>query len=204
MLDPWHTITNFMKHVNKSFLLHSQIHRELSAVLYVFVTDRATRKEVKEHVPKVLIALRIDAIVSKYSKPIDGIAGLSSDFHDNWRRVKADSTKHSMLSNRAGTLPSSARDHIPTMSTSPLEPFHRWLNRLFRSAIKCSEGLMTALLADFFHRWNLIQLRKAGRLRALHSFDGRLIDTACQSDARLYEREQSQVIWGGRDLPLLP
>ena len=82
------------------------------------------------------------------------------------------------------------------MASSPLENYHRQLNRLSR-LIHGSENSMHAFLMLLMFRWNVDRRRKLKLERDWRTYDLALVNDAYQASVRAINRAETAKLWGG-------
>jgi hypothetical protein len=87
------------------------------------------------------------------------------------------------------------------VSCSPLENFHRQINRLFK-LVRCSESTAHAFLLQFMYKWNVDRRRAAGRETDWKIYEMQLLDYAYQSCVAVLGNADAGTMWhGGFKLP---
>jgi hypothetical protein len=196
-VDPWHFEQLFNKTLCKENSVWKDVQRAFSAALY---TSRQSEngQSVQAHAEPDAIIRAVDALLKKFSQTGgDGNkAAVTAATVEWWNNQK-----HNVLVNRICSNPLNTNAPV-CISSSPLENYHRQLNRLARF-VRCTEDTLHSFLMQLMFRWNVDRRRtpKAGKKPLepnWRTYDLVLVDAAFQSAVRAHGQEKAAALWGVR------
>jgi hypothetical protein len=196
-VDPWHFHALFTKTLNKVHPLWKEAAQKFKEAMYVDVELQDGRMS-RTHADPQHILTKVEDLLNFYSLPgTSKIPCVTASTKAWW-----DAQKSRVRENRICSQPTIADDASPIrMASSPLENFHKQLNRLVRLA-RCSEASMHGFLLHFLFRWNVDRRRAAGKERDWKTYDFILLDNAFTSCVRAVGKAEAMTIWdGGFSLP---
>ena len=189
--DPWHFIQLFVKTLNKSSPLINDVKREFSAALYANAKD-PNGKLFNRHAEPAVIIERVNAIISRYSKGGVHLPCITEQTNIWWKAQLSPIGEHRILSN-----PPNCRDEsMQSISSSPLENFHRQLNRVTRS-VQFTDTRMHNFLGQFMFQWNVDRARTAGQMFNWNTYDFHRLSSCYQAACSLYGQTKADAIWHG-------
>jgi hypothetical protein len=196
-VDLWHFNQRFKKTLDQSSVLCSEVHRQFARSMYKDYTD-ADGKVYSTHAEPLDIITKVDALIKQYSHLGSTTKAVITKETVKWWNAQ----KNPIVHDRICSHPVSS-EQLPdfTVSTSPLENFHRQLNRRLQVA-RCSKDSMHSLLMYTMFRWNVSRLRAMrdstgkAEVRDWGTFDLLLVEGALQSSIRAFGRTSTAALWG--------
>jgi hypothetical protein len=191
-VDPWHFHALFTKALCKENGVWKKASSEFGASLYT-VRRKANGQSVRSHAEPQVLVDTVDGIMAKYS--FSGGAGMKpavgQEAKEWWTKQKQAILERRVCSNPAGD------DSSGCISSSPLENYHRQVNRLMH-IVRCTEETMHGFLLHFMFRWNVDRRRKAKLEQNWCTYDFVLLDGAFQACVRVVGQDEAGTLWGVR------
>ena len=195
-VDPWHFQQLFADTLDKNSSVWADVAKSFSEAVYKDVPD-ADGKMVRTHDEPDSIIGKVDALIKTHSHAdSNGVAACTKKTKTWWNMQKGLLQLQRICSHPAG------EEALFKMSSSQLENYHRQLNRIVRSMVKCSEGSMHLLLLQFMFHWNVDRRRQKAGETDWHTYDLQLVDAAHQACVRARGRSATNLLWPKHNVKL--
>ena len=191
-VDPWHFQELFTKTLNKGSSVHKDVSLEFKKAMYTEAQDSDGRTVLTHAEPEAIVAT-VDGLIKRYSHAgIDAAPAITKKTKDWWEAQKG-----KILVNRMCSHPRMGDNYVFKMASSPLENYHRQLNRVLRNIVRCSEETMHVFLMQFMFRWNIDRRRALGAdvEPDWHTYDLRLVDDAYQACVKATGTPAAAELW---------
>ena len=176
-VDPWHFHALFTKTLNKQSSVWTTVSQGFKRAMYTAPPDgkdRGTHAEPQD------IVSRVDALIKHYSHSgTNGHAAVTQSTKTWWEAQKPAILDRRICSHPFAQAASTSSSQL-CMSSSPLENYHRQLNRLMR-IVRCRETTMHGFLLHYMFRWNVDRRRDAKQERDWGTYDVLLVESAYRS-----------------------
>jgi hypothetical protein len=194
-IDPWHLHALFAKTLNKNCSTWKDVARQFSAAMYVEVTG-ADGVCTRTHAEPQAIVSTVDALIAHFSHSGSGSQSAITQTTKTWWQER----RITILERRLCSHPIGETSML-RVSSSPLENFHRQINRLFK-LVRCSESTVHAFLLQFMYKWNVDRRRAAGKETDWKIYEMQVLDYAYQSCVAVLGNVDAGTMWhGGFKLP---
>jgi hypothetical protein len=194
-VDPWHFQQLFTNTLNKGSSVWSDVSVQFKKAMYTEVSDSDGRT-VLTHAEPGAIVDAVDGLIKRYSHAgSDAVAAVTKKSIGWWEAQKG-----KILQSRMCSHPPAGDRHVFKMASSPLENYHRQLNRVLRNLVRCSEDTMHVFLMQFMFHWNVDRRRAlpgSAAERDWHTYDFVLVDEAYQACVKATGKNAAEKLWGG-------
>lgn len=197
-VDNWHFQQLFQKTLNKTNPIWRDVAKQFNESLYTACRDADGRADYTHAEPEDIVAA-VEIVIKQYSHPGSSTAVITQ-YTKNWWADQ----KPVILNDRVCSHPRGDHTTTEKVSSSPLENFHRQLNRVVRGMVKCSPDTMHGFLLWFMYRWNVGQRVKQKKEPSWHSYDMMLLSGAYQSCVLVVGHREATELWDKKGYHLPP
>ena len=197
-VDIWHFHALFTKTLNKTSEVWKEVSKKFGNALYADSRD-ADGRAIHTHAEPDAIISAVDDLVAHFSNCGSRATACVTQATKKWWEAQ----REPIVVRRICSHPASDISSTVRVSSSPLENYHKQLNKLLRIA-RCNESSMHSFLLQFMLRWNIDRRRAAGLEFDWRIYDLQLLDRSFQACVRVIGRREAAALWHDRGFELPP